>query len=111
MKFFTRMFLCLNMFGLLFVGTTNSVLAAEEVTGIDFQQLPHSAHYSLIEPGRKGEDSLEVLSATADGARVHVALEDMRVAHQLALSYDLGDGLTGEVLFTVNEVPAPGAGR
>ena len=70
-----------------------------------------SAHYSLIEPGRKGEDPLEVLSATPDGAHVHVALEDMRVAHQLALSYDLGGGLAGEVLFTVNEVPAPEAGR
>ncbi|MCH2102572.1 MAG: c-type cytochrome [Planctomycetes bacterium] len=70
-----------------------------------------SAHYSLIEPNRKGEDSLEVLSATAEGVRVHVVFEDMRVAHQLALSYDLGDGLTGEVLFTVNEVPEPEAGR
>ncbi len=34
MNFFTRIFLCLNMFGLLFVGTASSVLAAEEVTGI-----------------------------------------------------------------------------
>ena len=38
---------------------------------------------------------------------MHVALEDVRVVNQLALTYDLGEALKGEVLFTINEVPAP----
>ena len=66
-----------------------------------------SAHYSLVEPGRKGEDPVKVLSSSADGARVHVTLEDVRVVNQLALTYDLGGELKGEVLFTINQVPIP----
>ena len=70
-----------------------------------------SAHYSLADPGRKGEDEVAVKAVTVTGARVHVALEDMCVVNQLALSFPLNNEGEGEVLFTVNELPAPGAGR
>ena len=66
-----------------------------------------SAHYSLVEPGRKGEDPVKVVSASADGARVHVVLEDVRTVNQLAVTYDLGGDQKGEVLFTINQVPSP----
>jgi hypothetical protein len=70
-----------------------------------------SAHYSLIEPGRKGEDPVGVEAAATDGAHVHIRLEDMRVVNQLAVTYDLGEGLKGEVLFTINRVPSPATPR
>jgi hypothetical protein len=65
-----------------------------------------SAHYSLIEPGMKGEDPVEVEGAQVDGSIVHVRLEDVRVVNQLVVTYDLGQELKGEVFFTVNHVPS-----
>ena len=50
-------------------------------------------------------------AVTVTGARVHVALEDMCVVNQLALSFPFGKEGENEVLFTVNELPAPGTGR
>lgn len=70
-----------------------------------------SAHYSLAEPGRKGEDEVKVLSASADGARLHIRLENMQAVNQLAVEYSLAPRAEGEVLFTVNVVPNPAAGR
>ena len=66
-----------------------------------------SAHYSLIEPGLKGEDPVKIESVQVDGARVHVQMEDVRVVDQLVVTYDLGEGVQGEVFFTVNRVPSP----
>jgi hypothetical protein len=65
-----------------------------------------SAHYSLIEPGLKGEDPVEVEGAQVDGSIVRVRLEDVRVVNQLVVTYDLGQELKGEVFFTVNHVPS-----
>ena len=47
------------------------------------------------------------MSVTAVGTRVHVVLEDVRIVDQLAITYDLGEGQEGEVLFTINRVPSP----
>jgi hypothetical protein len=54
---------------------------------------------------------VKVSAVTVMGARVHVALEDMRAVNQLALSFHLGLKTEGEVLFTVNEVPMSEVGR
>ena len=70
-----------------------------------------SAHYSVLDPARKGEDEVAVKAVTVTGARVHVALEDMCVVNQLALSFPFGKEGENEVLFTVNELPAPSTGR
>jgi hypothetical protein len=65
-----------------------------------------SAHYSLIEPGMKGEDPVKVTAAHVEGSIVHLQLEDVRVVNQLVVTYDLGQELKGEVFFTVNRVPS-----
>jgi hypothetical protein len=54
---------------------------------------------------------VKVLSASADGARLHIRLENMQTVNQLAIEFSLGPSAEGEVLFTVNEVPAPTAGQ
>ncbi len=64
-----------------------------------------SAHYSLIEPGMKGEDPVKIEAAKVAGSIVHVRLEDVRVVNQLVVTYDLGQELKGEVFFTVNRIP------
>ncbi|MDE0915648.1 MAG: hypothetical protein OSB57_10790, partial [Planctomycetota bacterium] len=65
-----------------------------------------SAHYSLVEPGMKGEDPVKVKGAHVEGSIVHLQLEDVRVVNQLVVTYDLGQELKGEVFFTVNRVPS-----
>jgi len=70
-----------------------------------------SAHYSLAQPGREGEDNVAVLGVAADdsGRRILVELEDMRACQQLQIRWQVasssGQPLGGEVYLTVHEVP------
>jgi hypothetical protein len=70
-----------------------------------------SAHYSLENPEREGQDAVRVESVTvsADGRSVFVQLADMQPCHQLRVDFDLegarGAALKQAVYFTINSVP------
>ena len=70
-----------------------------------------SAHYSVEQPDREGEDEVVVVAARADasGQKVLVELETTGPCHQLLLQFELqaptGEPLTQDVYLTVHEVP------
>jgi len=70
-----------------------------------------SAHYSLLDPEREGEDRVPVSAVTVadDGFSVLVELADMRPCHQLVVMFECaaqdGTPLNHEVFFTVNALP------
>lgn len=70
-----------------------------------------SAHYSVEQPGREGEDALTVRTANADpsGHSVLVEIEDMQPCDQLVLRFEMkslkGEPITQDVYLTVHKVP------
>lgn len=70
-----------------------------------------SAHWSVREPAREGEDSLPVRTAsvTAEGARVRLQLEGLQPVDQLRITCDVpardGTDVHGEVWLTVHVLP------
>ncbi len=70
-----------------------------------------SAHYSLVQPEREGEDEVEVRAARLypGGRKVLVELEDMRPCHQLQLRFEVqgmaGGLLEQDVYLTVHGLP------
>ncbi|MFT5734413.1 MAG: glucose/arabinose dehydrogenase/cytochrome c553 [Planctomycetota bacterium] len=70
-----------------------------------------SAHYSVEQPDREGEDEIVVLAARPDvsGRKVVVELEDMQPCDQLFLQFELqgpgGEPAAQEVYLTVHKVP------
>ena len=72
-----------------------------------------SAHWSVAQPGREGEDEVDVLalSLSADGRRLDLQLADMVECDQLVLDFRAtalgGEEIAEEVFLTVNRVPGP----
>jgi hypothetical protein len=70
-----------------------------------------SAHYSVVDPDREGEDEVAVLAARVDpsGRRLLVELDDHRTCDQLfvrvATEGVQGQAIEQEVYLTVHEVP------
>ena len=69
-----------------------------------------SAHYSVRDPKRKGQDEVEVLETTLsdDGRTVFIEIEDIQPVMQMQISYTLkaksGDDLKNSIWLTINRL-------
>ncbi|MDG2468440.1 MAG: hypothetical protein P8M80_04120 [Pirellulaceae bacterium] len=69
-----------------------------------------SAHYSVRDPKRKGQDEVEVLETTLsdDGRTVFIEIEDIQPVMQMQISYTLkaksGDNLKNSIWLTINRL-------
>jgi hypothetical protein len=70
-----------------------------------------SAHYSVSNPRRKGQDEVEVLdvSLSDDGKTVFLELEDLQPVMQMKIAYNIkaadGTELENSVWLTINKLP------